>query len=58
MEHTLKALLAAAEDAEQWFAKFGYNRWGIAVKDDHPDYQPILVSLRAAIAQVLQAQER
>jgi len=43
-------LREAARRAENWFAAFGFNQHGIAVKDDFEDHEEIRSELRAALA--------
>jgi len=43
------ALVEGLKVADKWFGAFGYNAWGIALSDDHPDYQQVWAHVRAAL---------
>ena len=44
-------LRAALTDANIWFGGFGYNRHGIALKDDIPDHAPVVAAIQRALAE-------
>ena len=42
---------AALTEVNTWFANFGYNRHGIALKDDIPDHAPVVAAIQRALAE-------
>jgi hypothetical protein len=48
-DERIKALEEACMNALDWFRRFGYNTYGIAVQDDIPDHEPIVKELKALL---------
>jgi len=45
----IKEMKVALERAEAWFHQFGYNRYGIAIKDDVKDHIEVKEAINFAL---------